>query len=60
METVSPFDNLTDAIAAVNLGGNIYMEPGSTTETFAGGSSISTAMTLLNNDGDTTVVTIGD
>lgn len=55
---VLPFDTLQDALDIVaGPSPQISLEPGSTTETFSAGSSISTALTLINLGDDP--VTIG-
>ena len=56
---VLPFATLQDAIAEANPGATIHLEPGASTETFAGGAAISEPLTLLNNSPGSGVVEIG-
>lgn len=56
----SPFDNLADAIDFANPGADINLEPGSSSETFTGGSAISKALTLHNNSPGGGAVIVGN
>ena len=58
----SPFNNLADAVSVLDSGSTantINIEPGSSSETFTGGSTITKAMTILNNDSGSGNVLIG-
>jgi hypothetical protein len=46
----SPFNNLADALSFANPDATINIEPGSSSETFTGGSVINQDVTLLNNN----------
>lgn len=59
---VSPFNNLADAVAFANNGADINIDPGSSSETFTGGSALGSGnqpMTLLNNNSGGGSVRIG-
>lgn len=55
----APFDNLLDAVAAANASAIIHLEPGASSEIFAGGDAISKALTLQNDTPGDGPVTIG-
>ncbi len=56
---VLPFANLQDAIAEANPGATINLEPGTSTEIFAGVTAVSKPLTLLNSSPGDGVVQIG-
>lgn len=47
---VEPYSTLEQALAAAADGASLNLEPGSSSETFTGGSEISTPLTLINNN----------
>lgn len=55
----NPFNTLGEAVSAANASANIFLEPGSSSETFSGGSAINKALTLQNNNQAGGPVTIG-
>lgn len=46
----NPFNTLGEAVSAAKSSANIFMEPGSSAETFSGGGAIGKALTLKNNN----------
>lgn len=56
---LTPFDNLTDAVAVVEAGGTVHLSPSTSLETFAGGGGISRPLRLENSDPGSGKVRIG-
>ena len=55
----SPFDTLIEGVGAANADATVNLEPGTTSETFAGPDAIGKVLELLNNDPSGGSVIIG-